>query len=262
MCHCQRFRMESDRVHRLHSPELRRRLVGGFFHHEPSPNVRDDLSHPAGSNRSFERTGADEVRVTLDPAARQVKLASNFTVGDYLDAVDVRNREVIADAIHRRFVERYLQPASDSVGPGRGFTMMAIGCLMIEALESFRRGWTDTRKPGRGQEAFRSFFAAHDAFGPFRGHARDFYEGVRCGILHQAETTLGWRSRRDGPLLDVSGGVRTINARRFVQALGRTLDGYRDRLKAAAWEDEVWIFLRKKMKRVCRNCAAKIPPVV
>lgn len=197
--------------------------------------------------------------MTIDPAARQVELASKFTVGNYLDAVDARNREVVADAIHRRFVERYLQPVSYSAGPGRGFTMMAIGCLMIEALESFRRGWPDTRKRGLGEQAFCSFFDAHDAFAPFRGHAHDFYEGVRCGVLHQAETTLGWRIRRDGEVLAVVGGVRTINAKKFVLALRKALDSYRDRLKAAAWEDEIWILLRKKMERICGNCATKIP---
>lgn len=200
--------------------------------------------------------------MTVDPAARKVLLASKFTVGDYLDAVDARNREVIADAIHRRFVERYLQPAWDATGPGRGFAMMAIACLMVEALESFRRGWPDTRGRGQGEYAFCSFFDAHDAFAPLRGHGREFYEGVRCGILHQAETTLGWRICRDGQLLARIDGVRTINARTFVQALRKALAGYRDSLKAAAWENDIWKNLRKRMARVCANCGAKAPSLV
>jgi hypothetical protein len=198
--------------------------------------------------------------VNIDQTAKQVQLASKFIVGNYLDAVDAHNGQAIADAIHRRFVERYLQPASNATGPGRGFAMMAIACVMIEALESFRRGWPDTRGPGRGEHAFCSFFDAHTAYATLRGHARDFYEGVRCGILHQAETALGWRIRRDGQLLAVVDGVRTINARKFVHELQKALDNYRDRLKAAAWEDDVWKNLRKKMKRVCENCATKIPP--
>jgi hypothetical protein len=200
--------------------------------------------------------------VNIDPATRQVKLASKFTVGDYLEAVAAGNREAIADAIHRRFLERYLQPASDATGPGRGFAMMAIACLMIEALESFRRGWPDTRGRGQGEHAFCSFFDAHDALGAFRGHAREFYEGVRCGILHQAETTLGWRIRRGGQLLTNVDGVRTINARAFIQALRKGLDGYRDRLKEATWEDRIWKNLRKKMERVCANCDTKAQGVV
>jgi hypothetical protein len=200
--------------------------------------------------------------VTIDPAIRKVVLASKFTVGHYLDAVAARNRDVIADGLHRRFAERYLQPAWDATGPGRGFAMMAIACLMVEALESFRRGWPDTRGRGQSEHAFCSFFDAHDAFAPLRGHAREFYEGVRCGILHQAETTLGWRIRREGQLLASIDGVRTINARAFVQALRKALDSYRENLKAAAWEDEIWKHLRKKMERVCANCGAKAPSIV
>jgi hypothetical protein len=112
--------------------------------------------------------------VNIDQTAKQVQLASKFIVGNYLDAVDAHNGQAIADAIHRRFVERYLQPASNATGPGRGFAMMAIACVMIEALESFRRGWPDTRGPGRGEHAFCSFFDAHTAYATLRGHARDF----------------------------------------------------------------------------------------
>jgi len=38
-----------------------------------------------------------------------------------------------------RFTERYIDPARGT--PRHGFTMLAIGCLMLEALESFKRGW-------------------------------------------------------------------------------------------------------------------------
>ena len=128
----------------------------------------------------------------IDAATKKTELATKFTVGNYLDAVDTHDGEAIANAIHRRFRERYLDPASDPK-KRHGFTMMAVACLMIEALESFRRGWLDTSGRGQGEHAFCSFFDAHVEFAPFRGHAREFYKGVRCGILHQAETTLGWR---------------------------------------------------------------------
>jgi hypothetical protein len=200
--------------------------------------------------------------VKIDLVARRVELASGFTVGDYLDAVDARNRDVIAQGIYRRFTERYLDPVSGPAAKRHGFTMMAIACLMIEALESFRRGWLDTSQHGQGEQAFCSFFDAEGAFAPFRGHVRDFYKGVRCGILHQAETTLGWRIRRDGDLLSVDAGIRTVNATKFVRALRKALDKYRDALKTAAWDDESWVLLRKKMDRVCSNCASKPPGVV
>jgi hypothetical protein len=135
--------------------------------------------------------------------------------------------------------------------------MMAVACLMIEALESFRQGWPDTSFRGAGKMAFSSFFNAHDLFAPFRGHAHDFYKGVRCGILHQAETTLGWRIRRDGELLKIDGAIRTVNAKTFVTALKCALDDYRDQLMAGQWDDKLWKSLRVKMERICANCASK-----
>ena len=85
----------------------------------------------------------------------------------------------------------------------------------------------------------------------------DFYEGVRCGILHQAETTLGSRIRRDGELLKIEGPIRTVNAEEFVTRLKHALDGYRADLKTGPWDDELWKSLRVKMKRNCANCTPK-----
>jgi hypothetical protein len=76
--------------------------------------------------------------------------------------------------------------------------------------------------------------------------------GSPSGILHQAETTLGWRIRREGQVLTSVDGVRTINARKFIQVLRGSFDGYRDSLKAAGWEDDIWKNLRRKMERVYR----------
>ncbi|MDP2858969.1 MAG: hypothetical protein Q8P50_13480 [Bacillota bacterium] len=192
--------------------------------------------------------------LNIDAATKKVQLARGFTVGDYLTAVDEKNRNAIASGIHRRFTERYLDPVSKPATGLHGFTIMAISCLMIEALESFRRGWPDTSQRGHGEQAFCSFFDAHSDFSLFRGHVRDFYKGVRCGILHQAETALGWRIGRKGALFNIHDGARVINADKFAAALGVALDSYRDQLTVAAWDDEVWVSLRKKMERVCANC--------
>jgi len=126
---------------------------------------------------------------------------------------------------------------------------------MIEALQSFRCGWPDTSKKGDAKYAFCSFFDEHSDFAPFRGHAGDFYKSVRCGILHQAETTNGWRIRRDQAqlLTETSTGL-IVDAKRFTDALSKALDRYRDDLKEAPWDGELWKNLKDKMERVCSNC--------
>lgn len=176
---------------------------------------------------------------------------THVTVRDYYALHAAKNGPKIAGMIHLRFVERYLEPVLDS--PKRhGFAMLAIGCLMIEALESFRKGWRKTT--GKSEAAFCSFFQAHDEFKDLRPVAHDFYHSVRCGILHQAETTDGWRVHRESGLFVESGGVRSLSASEFCNRLKSVLDRYRDDLIKADWNDDRWVKARVKLQAICRNC--------
>lgn len=157
------------------------------------------------------------------------EIASNFTVSQYQHAVAARDRDAIAAAIRRRFTERYIAPVTTA--PRHGFAIMAISCLMLEALESFIRGWK--RSTRQSEKLFVEFLDRETDFVAFRGKGIEFYANVRCGILHQVETTAGWRLLRSGELFD---GHRTINAIKFIQALQRVLNRYCDELKQAGWE--------------------------
>lgn len=155
-------------------------------------------------------------------------ISSSVTIAKYLDLEENKNRDGIADFILERFSERYIMSLYGS--KKHGFCTMAISCLMIEALESFWQGWPDTN--GKSKEAFRSFFsrcAAQDLeLGIFAGCADDFFKGIRCGILHQAETINGWRIHRKGALLDQN--TKTINATKFHKYLAEALKTYCDTL--------------------------------
>lgn len=179
------------------------------------------------------------------------ELATGFNVRDYKAALAARDKTRIADALHRRFKERYLEPALSATHK-HGFAMMAISCLMIEALESFRQGWSNS--DGKSKAAFCYFFDGNDGFKEFRGHSQAFYKNVRCGILHQAETTESWKiTRKKGAPLFEAGSL-TINADRFAKILRAVLDEFRDHLKAADWDSLDWKNVRIKMKALCDNC--------
>jgi hypothetical protein len=185
---------------------------------------------------------------------RQTELASKFTVAQY-EACGEQDKSTIAEALHRRFQERYIDPVTPQKGaPMHGFTMMAISCLMIESLESFCQGWEDSND-GRGKEAFRKFFDRHNQFIAFRSHYAKFYKNVRCGILHQAETTGGWKITRKvtAPLFVVAPSP-TVNAFLFLKHLQTALDGFCDALKTADWNSSEWKNVRRKMKSLCNNC--------
>lgn len=177
------------------------------------------------------------------------ELASWFTVGDYIKAFAKRDREAIVEAIRRRFTERYVSPLLES-NAKHGFAIMAICCLMIEALESFRQGWKNTN--GLEQRAFNEFFAREVHFADFRGYESYFYRNVRCGILHQGETYHAWKIRRTGPIFDQT--THTINATRFLYAMRKVLDDFCDRLKTADWKSEEWQNVNKKMRALCAHC--------
>ncbi len=111
-----------------------------------------------------------------------------ITVRRYAKMHANTDRSGIASLIRRRFEERFLHPILDN--PKRhGFAMMGICCLMVETLESFRNGWKNTSEKGKSEAAFCRFFQAHDEFKQLRPVAHEFYRAVRCGILHQAEST-------------------------------------------------------------------------
>jgi len=182
-----------------------------------------------------------------------IRLSSTVTIGEYLRLEDNKDRERIADFIQERFTERYITPLRGDPLIKHGFCTMAICCLMIETLESFCRGWPNSNR--QSELAFCSFFDRCPDFEVFRGYATGFYRHVRCGILHQAETTNGWRIRRKGPLFESL--TKTINATEFHNVLEQQLKNYCERLKQSDWSSEIWQNFRKKMKSIISNCRTK-----
>ncbi|MGH7496308.1 MAG: hypothetical protein ACREOO_28480 [bacterium] len=176
------------------------------------------------------------------------KLSSNVTIRQYRRLEKAENQKAIAEFIKGRFTERYIVPLKSE--NENGFCTMAICCIMIEALESFWRGWSDTRN--RSELAFCSFFSRSDELKDFLKHTHDFYTHIRCGLLHQAETTGGWRIRRQGQLIDAV--AKTINASLFHNRLEKSVQKYYESLIKATWNDTIWQNLRKKMNAICRNC--------
>jgi hypothetical protein len=165
--------------------------------------------------------------------------------------------------IRHRLKRRYLTPLSKVQGKFRsGFLQMAAGCLLIETLQSFRMGWNNTRR--KEQKAFAKFFKNHTAeFPKFRTYfpilpnptrprqkIDTFYKNIRCGILHQAETTGGYSIVRDkSPIFS----EKTVNANKFSAALIRCINNYLRNLATESCDSRAWRMATKKIRHVCRN---------
>lgn len=180
-------------------------------------------------------------------------LTNDVTVGElkkWMKDKDDDSKTKIIELIHHRFNNRYVKHLKkiDS-----GFLKMAVSCLMIETLESFKQGKKDTIGRDVGQKMFKDFFETEQTFFPrFKDIHSDFYSHIRCGILHQAETTNAWRILRKDVLLDEKN--KTINSTKFVNALGKSLDNYVDNLKTNDFSSKIWKNALFKLEDICENC--------
>lgn len=159
----------------------------------------------------------------------------------------------IVELFRVRMHERYIEPvlALDREKKN-GFLIMAVSCLLIETYETFRQGWPSSDR--KSALAFCYFFDRENRFREFRGHSRSFYEHVRCGILHQGETTGGWQLTREKgkPLFNQC--PPTINATKFHKLLAEVIDNYCDELKAEPLTSEIWSKFERKMETTIDNC--------
>lgn len=177
-------------------------------------------------------------------------LSSTVSTAKYKVMVLQRDSGALVDFIQKRFTERYIEPMRVDRKKKNGFTVMAVSCLMIESLESFYKGWPDSNR--KSQLAFCNFFDRNENFSFLKGYSEEFYKNVRCGILHQGETTKGWHIRRDGQIFDKN--TKKINANLFHKQVELSLSNYCKELTNEKWDSDIWKNFRKKMDAVCDNC--------
>jgi len=209
----------------------------------------------------------------VDPEIGGILLSSSVTVKCYREMEAREDKTGLARFVEERLSERYITPL-EAVCEGKenGFLMMAACCLLIETLASFYEGWGTTeckltrdevrdpckpRNPkrktiSRSEVAFGYFFEREPSLACFRGHGTEFYNNVRCGILHQGETYHGWKVHRGGPLFEAS--KPTINATKFLAGMKSAIRAYRQKLENAPWGDDLWKNFQKKMDAVINNC--------
>jgi hypothetical protein len=138
---------------------------------------------------------------------------------------------------HGRLSARYLDPVKvlqdNGTFQGEGFSIAAIQCSLIEFLESTIQGMSyrflrrgDTLGPyeySRSGDMFESFLVNRAPFNAEFNAAttHDFYEGVRCGLLHEARTKNGWViwAKHGGRIIDVTGASKILYRDDFQTAL-------------------------------------------
>jgi hypothetical protein len=128
-------------------------------------------------------------------------------------------KKILREFYRARLSSRYISPIKAirrlRRNKGEGFSVVALQCSLIEFLEGTFQGINYKRKNAvppyeysKSKEIFAKFLTSHKPFDAKFSKpeiAIDFYEHVRCGILHEARTYEAWRvwnSSRSGSIID------------------------------------------------------------
>jgi hypothetical protein len=189
------------------------------------------------------------------------------TLRQYLAEGEAR-RDCLVNFIERRHIDRFFSPIKclrNAQSQG-GFAMMALCCLLIETIQSYRDGlpsndrWElgDLRKEQVPTEfgipagkfkvcdTFKRFFEDYSSL--FPGIIiKDFYEKIRCGLLHQAQTKGKWTVNPSGHLCESVGEKKNINRNLFADQLQTCFAYYLADLRFLPWGHPTWINARRKL---------------
>ena len=147
-----------------------------------------------------------------------------------------------------------------------GFAIMANMCPVIEALEAFKHGkerfYSEKEKKELDnamsyEDAFIDFFTGEKekererTFNVPENFGKEFYENIRCRILHQGGTGGRWRIKHigDNKIIDVD--AKIIDARKFLVKTKEILGNYRDGLKGGSEDINNCV---TKCKAIISNC--------
>jgi len=152
----------------------------------------------------------------------------------------------------KRIDSRYLKPIKaiedSSSLEGEGFSIVAILCSLIEALETFRSGKVfrrpskdkpldSTKEYFKNQEIFESFLANRYPFNKnfsIDGLATNFYQNVRCPVLYEAAIRNGWKIQiNTSSLITIRENEIILNRTIFVEDIDQYIKSYKVELSTS-----------------------------
>lgn len=135
------------------------------------------------------------------------------------------------EAIRTRIEKRYFASVSClRSSQHAGFAVLALDCLLLETIESFRNG----RRASNSGESRAACIRLLTESPHFRAHfneerASRFFAAVRNGLLHDGETRDGWlvkRSKRYSIVQDLGDGYIVVNRNKFHAAIEAEFGDY------------------------------------
>lgn len=185
------------------------------------------------------------------------RIAGDKTVADWKDLrerirINYNDTKLWDEAwsiFEGRLQTRYFKPIKDikdnDTCNGEGFSIMAILCSLIEFLESTYTGeiykycqdhQLQKFEYNRSKQKFVSFLEQRPPinliFNRTNGLATEFYEMVRCGLLHEASTKGNWTIRVDNntEFYELHSGEKVIDRNKFEDKIKEYLEYYKTEL--------------------------------
>jgi len=191
---------------------------------------------------------------------KPMRISRRFSVDDW-KALNFSTEEqwqkaidIFEDRIHSRFFQVTGKIAHDEQA---GFAVLALDCLLIETLQQFREGVSETPSNKSGEYFVR--FLTGTSFSNFfcPRLAEMFYKKIRCGILHQAEIKGSSRVviQQQVPLVRLAkdGNGLIINRNSFHKQLINEFKNYVSQLRKNDPADEkLRLNFKKKMNHICQ----------
>jgi hypothetical protein len=192
-------------------------------------------------------------------AKGEINISPQYSRDDYLNlnlsiTSSSLDWETAVDIFKDRIQGRYLNQIdllSCDIN-ANGFAIMALNCLLIEALYQFEHGLKETK--GSNKEKYAGYLKTMDAASFNTGTvAEDFYTNIRCGILHSAQAKAESRlSDRDGFVAIVENNVLVVSVDGLTNLVKNHFNNYAAKLLNPAENERRKNFIRK-MGFVCRK---------
>jgi len=140
--------------------------------------------------------------------------------------------EYFKKRINERFIEPIrilIESESDkqAIEKKYGFTILAIDFMLIETIQSFIEGKTETKS--KSKKVFKRFLRKRKNFKDYfktDKEAEDFYHNFRCGILHQSQTFGDTKVWTVGELIRKSGKYTIVNRELFHKKVESEFENY------------------------------------
>lgn len=206
--------------------------------------------------------------------SNDILLAAKWHMSRILPLLGKKNEaKELANFIKARHDERFFRPIKILIKAkrneqGYGFAIMAICCLLIETIQSYRDGLptTDKRELGQlrklgkdiplqfkipdgltveGKKTFKKFFKQYGNYFPGI-NGTEFYKSVRCGLLHQGQTKNSFIFKKKMTTI-YNPITRVINRDLFVKSMEHAFNDYVGELSKKDWNDPLWENARRKI---------------